>query len=104
MNLLASVDKLTTMMKNVVHLEETAKITKEEASTAGQNTLSKVEDLRQMLLRAKETNNMVFFNFPLLLFQISYPLFGQFGRAKWEVLHIAAPNLSFTWEMWAREL
>jgi hypothetical protein len=58
MNLLASVDKLTTMMKNVVHLEEKAKITKEEASTAGQNTLSKVEDLREMLLRAKETNNM----------------------------------------------
>lgn len=78
MNLLASVDKLTNMMKNVVHLEEKAKITKEEASTAGQNTLSKVEDLRQMLLRAKETNNMVFFNFPLLLFYISCPLFCQF--------------------------
>lgn len=68
MNLLASVDKLTTMMKNVVHLEEKAKITKEEASTAGQNTLSKVEDLREMLLRAKETNNMVFFSISLYFF------------------------------------
>lgn len=65
MNLLALVEKLTAMLKNVVHIEEKAKITKEEAATAGENTLSKVEELKQMLLRAKETNDMVFSNFPL---------------------------------------
>ncbi|KAJ1691549.1 hypothetical protein LUZ63_015704 [Rhynchospora breviuscula] len=57
-NLVFAIEMLTTMLNNVVQLEEKAKSAKEEASTAGQNTLSKVEDLKQMLLRAKEANDM----------------------------------------------
>jgi hypothetical protein len=68
MSLSASVDKLFVMLKDVVYLEDKAKITKEEASTADHSTLSKVEELREMLLHAKETNNMVFFQFPSLSF------------------------------------
>ncbi|KAJ3686916.1 hypothetical protein LUZ61_016080 [Rhynchospora tenuis] len=57
-NLVSSIEMLTKMLNNVVQLEEKAKNTKEEASTAGQNTLSKVEDLKQMLLCAQEANDM----------------------------------------------
>ncbi|KAG1331772.1 hypothetical protein COCNU_02G017400 [Cocos nucifera] len=57
-NLLSAKESVTNLMKEVEQLEERAKQTKEEALTAGQDILLKVEELKQMLKHAKEANDM----------------------------------------------
>ncbi|XP_072960787.1 uncharacterized protein [Typha angustifolia] len=57
-NLLSSMELITNMIEEVELHEERAKQAKEEASSAGQDILIRVDELKQMLKHAKEANNM----------------------------------------------
>ncbi|KAI3863895.1 hypothetical protein MKW98_031487 [Papaver atlanticum] len=54
----ASTETVINMMKEAELQEEKAELSKREASLGGLDTLERVEDLRQMLQRAREINDM----------------------------------------------
>ncbi|KAF9604686.1 hypothetical protein IFM89_009122 [Coptis chinensis] len=56
--LFSSMESVINMMREVEHLEEAAEQAKEEAVKGGEDILSKVEDIKRMLLHAKEANDM----------------------------------------------
>lgn len=55
----SSKDSLISLMKEVELKENSVEQAKEEAARAGLDTLARVNDLKQMLERAKEANYMV---------------------------------------------
>ncbi|KAI3848035.1 hypothetical protein MKX03_028972 [Papaver bracteatum] len=57
-NLFAAMETVINMMKEAELQEEKAELSKKEASLGGLDTLERVEDLRQMLQRAREANDM----------------------------------------------
>ncbi|KAI3835746.1 hypothetical protein MKW92_033209 [Papaver armeniacum] len=57
-NLFAAMETVINMMKEAELQEEKAELSKKEASFGGLDTLERVEDLRQMLQRAREANDM----------------------------------------------
>ncbi|KAI3869017.1 hypothetical protein MKW98_021830 [Papaver atlanticum] len=57
-NLFAAMETVINMMKEAEFQEEKAELSKKEASLGGLDTLERVEDLRQMLQRAREANDM----------------------------------------------
>ncbi|KAF6136373.1 hypothetical protein GIB67_028063 [Kingdonia uniflora] len=65
--LFSSMEVVINMMKEVELQEETAEHAKIEAASGGLDILVKVEDLKQMLRHAHETNDMVFYSFSLIL-------------------------------------
>ncbi|WOL03207.1 hypothetical protein Cni_G11927 [Canna indica] len=56
--ILSAMELTTNMMREVELLEERSKQAKEAASSAGQDILSKVEELKDILKHAKEANDM----------------------------------------------
>ncbi|KAK3135587.1 hypothetical protein QOZ80_5BG0420720 [Eleusine coracana subsp. coracana] len=57
-DLLPSLEMVTKMIEDVELLEEKAKVAKHESSVAGNDILTKVEKLKEMLTHAKEANDM----------------------------------------------
>ncbi len=57
--LFSAMERVINMMREVELQEKAAEEAKEEASIGGLNILVQVEGLKQMLVHAKEANNMV---------------------------------------------
>ena len=57
--LFLAMERVINMMREVELQEKAAEQAKEEASRGELNILIKVEEMKQMLARAKEANNMV---------------------------------------------